>query len=376
MLSSSQQAQTAPTYDLLGVEISILTIPDAVRRILDAVEQGRKGYVCVTGMHGIMEARDDASFQHLLNHSFLCTPDGMPTVWIGQAKGHTMDRVYGPDLMLAVLKATQHKPIRHFFYGGAPGVADNLKRIVEKRFPGIQITGTFCPPFRPLNNTEKSELLKRVERSGADIFWVGLSTPKQERFMAEYLPQLPVKIMLGVGAAFDFHTGRIKQAPRWMMRAGLEWLFRLLTEPRRLWRRYCFLVPRFGALLLLDALGLVSHHSDDPETPRGFAAVAKWPRRILLGFVFLCVLTFVSWATGLCCLREMAMAYFPSLLITISVLLLTTRASEVARRLDTPLTQVFLLTGQCASFGALWGPPIIFALSLLFPFTSFHLGLF
>ena len=270
---SLSPALSAPTYDLLGVEMSILTLPEAVRRVLAAVEVGKKGYVCVTGMHGIMEARDDAKLQRILNNAFLCTPDGMPTVWLGQAKGHAIERVYGPDFTLAVLQATQNQPVRHFFFGGADGVAAELKSKMEARFPGLQVVGTYCPPFRPLNQIEREELRALVENARADILWVGLSTPKQERFMAEYLSELPVKVMIGVGAAFDFHTGRARQAPRWMMRAGLEWFFRLVTEPRRLWRRYLLQVPRFSSLVFLDFLGLVSHSSESPEMPPTFRLV-------------------------------------------------------------------------------------------------------
>jgi len=252
-MNSRPPAPPAPTYDLLGVNMSVLNIPDAVRRILEAVEQRRRGYICVTGVHGIMESRTDQSLRQILNNAFLCTPDGMPTVWMGKLSGHPeMSRVYGPDLMLAVMEATRDKPVRHFFYGGQEGVADNLKTKLEQRFPGVSITGTFCPPFRPLTEEEVHELQSKVSTSQADIVWVGLSTPKQERFMAEYLPQLDTSIMVGVGAAFDFHSGRVKQAPVWIQRNGLEWLYRVMQEPKRLWRRYFSIVPRF---MLLVAAG-------------------------------------------------------------------------------------------------------------------------
>ena len=162
-----------------------------------------------------------------------------------------MSRVYGPDLMLAVMEATRDKPVRHFFYGGQEGVAEDLKTKLEQRFPGLQITGTFCPPFRALNQEEVRQLQDKVHTAKTDIFWVGLSTPKQERFMAEYLPRLDTSVMVGVGAAFDFHSGRVKQAPTWIQHHGLEWLYRVMQEPRRLWRRYFSIVPRF--ILLVGA---------------------------------------------------------------------------------------------------------------------------
>jgi exopolysaccharide biosynthesis WecB/TagA/CpsF family protein len=163
-----------------------------------------------------------------------------------------MSRVYGPDLMLAVMEATRDKPVRHFFYGGQEGVADELKDKLEQRFPGLQIAGTFCPPFRALNQGEVRQLQDKVHTAKADIFWVGLSTPKQERFMAEYLPQLDTSVMVGVGAAFDFHSGRVKQAPAWIQHHGLEWLYRVMQEPRRLWRRYFSIVPRFILLVAAE----------------------------------------------------------------------------------------------------------------------------
>lgn len=246
-------APPAPTYDLLGVDMSILNIPDAVSRILGAVEQRQRGYICVTGVHGIMESRSDHALKNILNNAFLCTPDGMPTVWMGKLSGHPqMSRVYGPDLMLAVMEATRDKPVRHFFYGGQEGVAEDLKTKLEQRFPGLQITGTFCPPFRALNQEEVRQLQDKVHTAKTDIFWVGLSTPKQERFMAEYLPQLDTSVMVGVGAAFDFHSGRVKQAPAWIQQNGLEWLYRVMQEPRRLWRRYFSIVPRFILLVAAE----------------------------------------------------------------------------------------------------------------------------
>lgn len=248
----------APTYDLLGIQMSVLNIPDAVRRIVEAATQQRRGYICVTGVHGIIESRTDPTLRHILNHAFLCTPDGMPTVWMGRLSGHEhMSRVYGPDLMLAVMEATRTLPIRHFFYGGAPGVAEDLRHTLTTRYPGLQIAGTYCPPFRPLTPEENGQLQKQVAESRTDILWVGLSTPKQERFMAEYLPRLQTSLMVGVGAAFDFHTGRVKQAPRWLQRNGLEWFYRLLQEPKRLWRRYFNIVPRF--ILLIAASRLLGH---------------------------------------------------------------------------------------------------------------------
>jgi exopolysaccharide biosynthesis WecB/TagA/CpsF family protein len=245
------------------------------------------------------------------------------------------------------MEATQSKPIRHFFYGGAEGVAEDLRSKMEARFPGLQIVGTYCPPFRPLNPEEKAGLVAQITDCKADIVWVGLSTPKQERFMAEYLPILPVKVMLGVGAAFDFHTGRAKQAPRWMMRAGLEWLFRLVTEPKRLWRRYCFQVPRFASLVALDTVGLVSHSAGRPEMPYAFDMVKHWPKQIMLSLML----------AGLTCVFHLAMGGAmnvfafalavgaPSASFILNYLLLTMVASN-EERLDCIFPQLLLVSGM------------------------------
>ncbi len=185
------------------------------------------------------------------------TPDGMPAVWIGRLLYGfpDMGRVYGPDLMLEVLRQSQGTGTRHFFYGGTEGVAKELGHRMAQKFPGAEIVGTYCPPFRPLNGEEEEELTRQITDSEADVVWVGISTPKQDRFMAEFIHKLPVKLMFGVGAAFDFHTGRVRQAPPWMQRNGLEWAYRLSQEPRRLWRRYLTSNPRFLSLFALQLFG-------------------------------------------------------------------------------------------------------------------------
>ena len=218
----------------------------ATDAILEAARAGRKGYICLTGVHGITEAQNDVEFRRILNGAFLNTTDGMPLVWLGRHHVKPeVQRVYGPDLMNEIFAATQMAKFKHFLYGGAPGVAEELKAKLEARFPGVQIVGTYTPPFRPLNADEKRELSEKVRAAAPDLMWVGLSTPKQERFMAEYLPQLDVTLMAGVGAAFDFHSGRVRQAPRWVQRSGFEWFYRMCSEPRRLARRYLVNNPLF-----------------------------------------------------------------------------------------------------------------------------------
>lgn len=243
--------------NVLGVGISTINLKSATIAFQEAIRRREKGYVCITGVHGVMESQRDDRLRRIHNEAFLCTPDGMPMVWVGRLKGFKeMSRVYGPDLMLEIFGISAECGFRHFFYGGANGVAEILKKEMERRFPGVQIVGTFEPPFRPLNPQEEATLQTAIRETKPDIMWVGLSTPKQEKFMAEYLPKLDVTLMVGVGAAFDFHAGRVKQAPRWMQRSGLEWFFRLCTEPRRLWKRYLTNNPRFIWHLALQLAGL------------------------------------------------------------------------------------------------------------------------
>ena len=243
--------------NVLGVGISVLNLRTALDAIAAAVRERRKGYICVTGVHGVMEAQADAEFKKILNAALLCTPDGMPMVWAGKLNGHRdMSRVYGPDLMLEVCAWSETSGCRHFFYGGAEGVAERLARELKARFPRLQVAGMFTPPFRALNAAEECRLLALVREAKPDILWVGLSTPKQEKFMAEFLPKLDVTLMIGVGAAFDFHSGRVRQAPRWMQRGGLEWVFRLGCEPRRLAKRYFRNNPLFVLNFLLQLTGL------------------------------------------------------------------------------------------------------------------------
>ena len=243
--------------NVLGVGVSALNLDSALSEIARALSIRTKGYVCVTGVHGVSEAQRDPHLRAILNRAFLNTPDGMPMVWVGKLQGfRAMDRVYGPDLMLLVCRHAAERGYTHFLYGGGPGVAGELKRRLESRFPQIKVVGAYTPPFLPLNPDESEELVRRVREARPDIFWVGLSTPKQEKFMAEYWEKLDATLMFGVGAAFDFHAGRVRQAPRWMQRGGLEWFFRLCCEPRRLWRRYLRNNPLFAFRIACQFAGL------------------------------------------------------------------------------------------------------------------------
>lgn len=207
---------------------------------------GKPGYVCVTGVHGVMEAQRDDALRQILNGAVMNTPDGMPMSWVGRLQGfREMDRVFGPDFMAAMCELSEERGYRHFLYGGQPGVAQELQVALRKRFPKLQIVGTYTPPFRPLNGEEEAHLQQTLRVCQPHILWVGLSTPKQERFMAQYVSDLQVPLLVGVGAAFDYHTGRIRDCAPWIKRAGLQWLHRLLQDPARLWRRYLRNNPEF-----------------------------------------------------------------------------------------------------------------------------------
>jgi N-acetylglucosaminyldiphosphoundecaprenol N-acetyl-beta-D-mannosaminyltransferase len=248
--------EAVPRANILGVGISAINTAQALQTIDGWIHQREQKYVCVTGVHGIMESQRDTKLKHIHNYAGLVTPDGMPLVWLSRLKGFSwVERVYGPDLMLALCEESLVKRYRHYFYGGAHGVGERLVTRLTRQFSGLQIAGFCSPPFRPLTREEDEELIRVINRTEPDIVWVGLSTPKQEYWMSEHLGRITAPVMVGVGAAFDFHAGIKKQAPCWMRRSGLEWVFRLMTEPRRLWRRYLVNNPLFLWMILLEALG-------------------------------------------------------------------------------------------------------------------------
>jgi N-acetylglucosaminyldiphosphoundecaprenol N-acetyl-beta-D-mannosaminyltransferase len=246
-----------PRANVLGVGVHAVDLDSAASIIENAVLSGTRGYVCVTGVHGVMEAQRDPQFRKILNRALLVTPDGMPTVWVGRLQGYkSMQRVFGPDLMFAVCRRSVELGIRHFLYGGNPGVAELLANNLRHFFPGLKVVGTYSPPFRPLRTSEQRALEENMQSVHPDIVWVGLSTPKQERFMAASFNRLPCKMMVGVGAAFDIHTGRVNDAPAWIKNAGLQWAHRLCQEPRRLWKRYLLNNSAFLAAISLQLAGL------------------------------------------------------------------------------------------------------------------------
>jgi N-acetylglucosaminyldiphosphoundecaprenol N-acetyl-beta-D-mannosaminyltransferase len=222
------------------------------------IEQREQHYVCVTGVHGVMESQRDSDLRRIHNASGLTTPDGMPMVWAGRIAGVEIERVYGPDLMLALCQLAQMRGWSSYFYGGRPGIPERLAARLRDRFPRLRVAGTYSPPFRALTSGDDERVVETINAAAPDIVWVGLSTPKQERWMAGHVERLGAPVLIGVGAAFDIHAGVLAQAPVWMQRSGLEWLYRLTREPRRLWRRYLFNNPVFVYRILRNPPKLAS----------------------------------------------------------------------------------------------------------------------
>ncbi|WP_209891252.1 WecB/TagA/CpsF family glycosyltransferase [Rhizobium leguminosarum] len=256
--------------NVLGVRVSAVNLKSATGFIQEAIEDGRREYVCVRDAHGIVRCQDDPELRSIHNRAFLVTPDGMPLVWALRHAGHAeSDRVYGPDLMLSVFDAGSAKGLRHFLYGATAETLEQLQARLLAKFPQAQIVGSYAPPFRKLSMREEADIADRLNRSGADIIWVGLSSPKQELWMARMRDRLEASMLIGVGAAFDFHAGLKRQAPRFIQRSGFEWAFRLLCEPRRLWRRYALVVPTFISLSAFQRLGLRKFPIEDAISGSG-----------------------------------------------------------------------------------------------------------
>jgi len=249
---------------VLGVGVSAVNMRSAVDTVMGWIERRERHYVTLTSVHGVIEAQDDESFRRTLNGAGLTLPDGMPLVWLSWLAGRRqVTRVYGPDFTLHLSQAMARAGRSAFYYGGVAGVAERLASTLRDRCPGLVTAGTYCPPFRPLSRAEETEVAAQITSSGADVVWVGLSTPKQERWMSLMRDRLDTPVLIGVGAAFDFLSGRVRQAPRWLQHSGLEWLYRLTQEPRRLWRRYLRNNPRFLYLVACEQLGLVRFDAGD-----------------------------------------------------------------------------------------------------------------
>ena len=268
---------SVPSANVLGVRVSAVDLKSAVDLSDQWIRSARgHGYICATGVHGVMEAHADSDVLRVLNHALINVPDGMPMSWVGHLQGfRNMDRVFGADLMTAMCRLSVERGYRNFLYGGKPGVAALLSETLQRKIPGLQVVGTYTPPFRSLTSDEEYEVLAQVRESRPHILWVGLSTPKQERFMAQYVDYLQVPLMFGVGAAFDFHTGAIRDSSAWVKRSGLQWLHRLIQDPRHLWKRYLRNNPAFLLHIALQLSRLRQYPAGSEATSTGALHVIK-----------------------------------------------------------------------------------------------------
>jgi N-acetylglucosaminyldiphosphoundecaprenol N-acetyl-beta-D-mannosaminyltransferase len=251
-----------PRVDILGVGVDAQTLDEAVGRIEGWVERGEPNYVCVTGVHGVMCCQDDPELRRIHHEAGMVTADGVPLVWLSRRRvraepelSRPVERVYGPDLMLRAFARSERVGWRHFLFGSTPKTLDRLAGNLARRFPHADVVGALSPPFGPVGDDEDRAMTATIARARPDVVWVGLSTPKQERWMARHVGRVHAPVLVGVGAAFDFHAGTKPQAPRWMQRAGVEWAFRAATEPRRLAGRYIRNNPRFVMLCAREVLG-------------------------------------------------------------------------------------------------------------------------
>jgi N-acetylglucosaminyldiphosphoundecaprenol N-acetyl-beta-D-mannosaminyltransferase len=237
------------TSDVLGVPLGLIDYHGALDWIDEMVQARQRGYVCVCNVHAVMASAEDPALRSALLGSSLNVPDGQPLVWALNLLGHSLDdRVYGPELMARSCARAAGSGQRMYLYGGRnQGALVQLALNLRQRFPGVRIVGGYSPPHRPLNDEEREAVIKEINGSRADLVWVGIGVPKQEKWMAEMRDELEAPLLVGVGAAFDFHAGLVPQAPNLLQESGLEWAYRLAHEPRRLWRRYTRYNPRFVA---------------------------------------------------------------------------------------------------------------------------------
>ena len=243
--------------NILGVGVSAVNMETAVGRIQRWIERREPNYVIAVPAHCVVECLKDERLRGIYNRAGMVTPDGRPIAWITQLMScRHVEQVRGSDLMLSVCERSVDLGYRHYLYGGwPPDVVEQLAAKLKKRFPGIQIVGTYAPPFRPVTAAEDVAIIEKINAARPDIVWIGLGAAKEEFWAESHVGKVTAPVLVGVGAAFDFHSGRKPQAPRWMMRSGLEWFFRVLTEPRRLGPRYLKDNPTFVWNILLQALG-------------------------------------------------------------------------------------------------------------------------
>ena len=242
-----------PRYDVIGCQITRATIRSALNAVVERVCLGKGGYVCFTNTHTSVIARRDPGFLKVVNESFMSLPDGRPIYWAGRLQGiRELTQVSGPDFLPALLAEETDPPLKHYFYGSRPEVVAALIDRLEAKFPNARIVGAESPLYQEPTVEDNGEAIRRITQSGANVVWVGLGAPKQELWMAKHWRSLKPAVLLGVGAAFDFHARWVKRAPVWVRKLGFEWLHRLLQEPGRLWKRYASTNTMFLYFLLKE----------------------------------------------------------------------------------------------------------------------------
>ena len=245
------------SFMILGVKINVLTINTLANEINRWIKDDFRSYIVLTGVHGIIEMQKNQELREINNNAGLVTPDGMPTVWYGKLLGYkSIEKVYAPDIMFKIFSQSTEFEYKHYLYGGKDGVAEKLSEILQKKYPGIEIVGTFCPPFRELTDNEISDISEDINKSGANIVWCGLGCPKQEKWMYKFRNKLNAQVLIGVGAGFDFLSGEKPLASEFVKNSGFEWLYRLIKDPKYLWKRYFKIVPLFIIYNFLYFLGL------------------------------------------------------------------------------------------------------------------------
>lgn len=253
------------TCSILGVNVAVTNMRDTVKLIMDNVDELKGKYICLSNVHTTVMSHKNPEYRRVQNEAFLALPDGSPLSYVQRLRGHQSARqVAGPDLMSALWKVSENTELKHYFYGGSPETIEKLKKNLKKLYPNLKIAGMESPPFRPLSDKEDQEAIQRINESGADILWVGLGAPKQEEWMNRHQNKINA-IMFGVGAGFDFHAGTVKRAPKWMREHYLEWLYRLIQDPKRLWKRYIKTNGTFIFLLFTKMLFAREDVSDDKK---------------------------------------------------------------------------------------------------------------
>lgn len=246
------------SYKLLGVNVSAVQISDVIRQMDEWIEDKSSGhYIAVTNTHVVTESWFNPEYREVLNSADFVVPDGMPLVWLARLSGYPLRRrVYGPELMETFIRENGRKR-KHFIYGGKPGTPERLIENMSRSYPGIDFVGSYSPPFRELSEQEDQEIVDMINAHEPDVIWVGLGAPKQEKWMHDHKNVINAQVMVGVGAAFDFLAGEKSQAPSLFRENGLEWLWRLMSEPKRLWRRYLLYGPLFVSLVMLEKMRIL-----------------------------------------------------------------------------------------------------------------------